>query len=42
MGRTRTVFALRLDLDQDLALAHDLYDLAHIAARFVQELEFLA
>ena len=39
--RGRTVFPLWLDFDEDLALAHDLDDLADIAPRLMQKLQFL-
>jgi len=35
----RTVFSLGLDLDQDFTLAHYLYYLADVAARFVKQLK---
>lgn len=41
-GGGRTVFALWLDFDQDLALRHDLDDFADIASWFVQKLEFFS
>lgn len=39
--KRRTVFALGVDLDQDLLCAHDLDDLTNVGARLLEQAQLL-